>query len=453
LEGKLNSKGRITKKSKNKVTKQCNEKNSILIDSFNKIREIVRIIYIYSSYNNNEIFNVSERKLRSEKHRIKNIFEENCKDNYEKNRKYVGLCYDAVIYSKNFLSQAYFIKNFHDFDLILYFFILEILNQGPMSMDEILDEYATISYIKGKSSKDDDIVSSTTMERHLKKLLKQGLIERVKDGKRYLYKSKQEFFEDFSLGQKEAILNIANFYSEIAPYKVPGYYLQETLKSDSDIMNLNYYDNEDVYKDWYYFSGNQLHSILDEIVLFNIERNRFVEIEKYEGNKIKACYLYKIIDPIHGRLYVMTRGIDENNLVTDEYIIFRVDKLKSVRALKKKPKNLDDIDLNKRLNMWNCSISPQKTRTLEEETVQAIFYIDETKDRDLYERLLREKKWATLEKIDDGKYLFTISVIETSELVPWFRTFEGHVVILNKNLNKQFQEERDKLLRRYGVFE
>lgn len=216
-------------------------------------------------------------------------------------------------------------------------------------------------------------------------------------------------------------------------------------------MNLNYYDNEDVYKDWYYFSGNQLHSILDEIVLFNIERNRFVEIDNYRV-KLKVCYLYKIIDQLYGRLFVMTRGIDENNLVTDEYIIFRVDKIKSVKPLKKKPKNLADVDLNQRLNMWNCSIPPEKTRTLEEETVQAIFYIDEVNDRDLYERLLREKKWATLDKIGDGKYLFTISLIETSELIPWFRTFEGHVVVLNKEMNEQFQDERNKLLRRYGVF-
>ena len=48
--------------------------------------------------------------------------------------------------------------------------------------------------------------------------------------------------------------------------------------------------------------------------------------------------------------------------------------------------------------------------------------------------------------------MFTINVIETSELVPWFRTFEGHVVILNKDLNEKFQRERNELLRRYGVF-
>lgn len=434
-----------------RVTSKCNgykkydENKSVLIDKFNKIRDIIRIIYLYSSYNNNEVFKVSERTLRNEKRIIKNIFEENCKETYEKRKKYVGLCYDAVIHSKNFLSQAYFIRNFHDYDFILYFFILEVLNESHASMDDIIEKYENAS---GTSDDEENTASETTIERNLKRLLDEGLIDRVKDGKKFLYKSKSDFFEDFTLEEKELILNIAIFLSEITPYKVPGYYLQETIKSDSEIMNLNYYDNEGVYRDWYYFPGNQIHSILDEIMLFDIEENRFVEIEN-EVVIQKACYLYRVIDPIYGRLYVMTRGIDENNLVTDEHIIFRVDKVKRVTPLGKQPDNLYEIDFNNRLKMWNCSIPPDKTRTLETKTVQAIFYID---DEQVYERLLREKKWGTLEEISEGKYLFTIDVMEPKELIPWFRMFEGYVVILDEELNQQFRNERDELLKRYGVF-
>ena len=102
--------------------------------------------------------------------------------------------------------------------------------------------------------------------------------------------------------------------------------------------------------------------------------------------------------------------------------------------------------------MWNCSIPPHKTRSLELETVQADFYFDEIEDKHMYERLLNEKKWATLEKQSDGGYLFTIDVMDKNEMVPWFRTFEGYVVVLDEYINKKFKKERNELLKRYGVF-
>lgn len=433
---------------KNKVTKQGNDKNSILIDNFNKIRDIVRVIYLYSSYNNKEVFNVSDRKLREEKKRIKEMFPIYCKDNYENNKKYVGLCYDAVIYSKNFLAQAYFIKTFTDLDLMLYFFILGTLNMHPMCIESILDEYEKFIYNKDSYKSP----GCSTLDRHIKRLLEDGLIDRIKNGKKFLYKTKKEFFKEFSLDQKEAILNTVIFYSEITPYKVPGHYLQETLKSDSEIMSLNYYDNKNIYSNWYYFSGNHIHNILDEIVLFDIEKYRFIKVIKNDGINIKVCYLYKIMDPKYGRLFALTREINDDNLITDNHIILRVDRIEKVVPLKKKPKNVNQIDFDHRLKMWNCSIPPHKTRSLELETVQAVFYFDEIEDKHMYERLLNEKKWATLEKQSDGGYLFTIDVMDKNEMVPWFRTFEGYVVVLDEYINKKFKKERNELLKRYGVF-
>lgn len=423
-----------------KITKKRNEKNSILVDRFEKIRDIIRRIYLYSSYDNEEDFNFSERKLREEKRRIREMFKENCKDNYEKNKKYVGLFYDAVIHSRNFLADVYFIKSFTDFDIILYFFILGCLNERDMSFDELLEEFEKTSY------KDDDMKThNSTLERHLKRLFKEGLIERVKDGKKFIYKIKEDFWKYFSKSEKEMILDLTTFYSEISPYKVLGYYLQETIKSE--LIN---YEYEDTYKDRYYFSGNQIHNILEEIVLYKIEKNRFVEIEK-NGEKIKTCFLYRVTDTLYGREYILTREIDEDNLITDNYVIFRVDKIKKFKALKKIPKNVDEIDFGKRLKMWNCSIQMDNTRTLRLQRVEAIFYIDEKNEKELYERLLREKKWATLEKQDRGKYLFSIDLLNKKELIPWFRTFEGHVIVLDEDINNQFQKERKELLERYGI--
>lgn len=437
-------------------TKKSSDKNTILVDRFDKIRDTIRRIYLYSSYDNENDFEFSERTVRKVKHRVREMFKNNCKDNYEKNKKYVGLFYDAVIHSRNFLSDVYFIKSFTDFDITLYFLILGCLNEKDMSLNEILgvfedvlDEYKNIG-----SKEDKDTQRNTTLDRHIKKLLKEGLIYREKQGRKYIYKIKEDFWQDFSKSEKEMILDLVTFYSEITPYKVLGHYLQETIKTELlDYTELIDYDDENKYRDWYYFSGNQIHNILEEIILYEIEKNKFIEVKiKKQNKKIKVCFLYRITDPVYGREFILTRAIDDNNLITDEYVIFRVDNIESVKKLKHIPKNLDEIDFNKKLKMWNCSIQKDNTKSLNLERVEAIFYIDEENDKALYERLLREKKWATLQKKDKGKYLFTIDVLNKKELIPWFRTFEGHVIVLDDYINNQFQEERKELLKRYGIF-
>lgn len=434
--------------SEEKVVKIIGNKKNILINNFNKIRDIIRIIYLYSSYNNQEIFNVSSRKLREEKLRIKNIFDENCKDSYENSKKYFGLCYNSVIHSKNFLSKIYFIKTFTDLDFILYFFILEALNNGELSIEELLAKYEEMS-VEGDGTIFREATSST-MERHLKAMVDNGFIERIKSGKRYLYRNTEDFFEGFDRKEKEDMLNLVRFFSEITPYKAYGHYLQEVIKSDVEIMELDYYDNEKSYLDWYYFSGNHIHNILDEIMLYDIEENKFVEIEN-DDIKEKVCYLYKILDPVYGRMYVLTKGIDENNIVTDEYIIFRVDRIKSVKKLKKKPKlKKGDKDVS-RIKMWNCAIPRDRVVSLETDTVEALFFIDENEDRQVYERLMTEKKWASVVKEDEGRYRFKIDVLDKKELIPWFRTFEGYVVVLDEEINRKFEAERGELLKRYGV--
>ena len=46
-----------------------------------------------------------------------------------------------------------------------------------------------------------------------------------------------------------------------------------------------------------------------------------------------------------------------------------------------------------------------------------------------------------------------VVIVEEGLHVQRTNSVKEFVVILTKNLNKQFQEERDKLLRRYGVFD
>ena len=71
-------------------------------------------------------------------------------------------------------------------------------------------------------------------------------------------------------------------------------------------------------------------------------------------------------------------------------------------------------------------------------------------------RLQREKRCGNVLKIDDNTYRFSADVYDTSEMIPWIRTFICRITNLefsNKELEKQFKRDIEEMYRIYGVKE
>ena len=410
--------------------------DKILINNYNKTRNITRTIYLYGIYNNEHIYEVSQRKLSNEKTRIKSIYATHYKSEYYKNRKYIGLFYDQIYHSKNFLANSYFIRTFTDDDFILYFSLLEIINDKPKGVEEIIGEFDSIR-------EDIDTISKSTFDRKLSQLCKEGLVEKIPQRK-HLFKLKEEFFKDFSSEEKVDILHAVMFFVGITPYKVPGHYLIETLKNYSDVNVNNFYDDKNNYLGWFSYTNNHIQNILDEIILYNIEENKAVQIK----NKNMQCdfyYQYKICDKICGRMYVLGKVIEDNK-ITNKDIIFRLDRIKEAKKIKY-PKNCNKVE-RKDLKMWCASFDPQK-ENIEIEKVEAIFYINEVEKMYLVEKIKKEKQWGKFEKIEDNKFFFSIDVSDAMEMLPWFRSYEGYVVVLHEKLREALQQERQEMLEMY----
>ena len=235
------------------------------------------------------------------------------------------------------------------------------------------------------------------------------------------------------------------FFVGITPYKVPGYYLMETLKNYSDVNFNNYYDDENSYLEWFSYENNCVQNILDEIVLYDIEKNKAVKIinDKMECD---FFYQYKITDNTYGRIYVLGKIINGNK-VTDRDIIFRLDRIEKVIPLKTSF-TMDKIKVND-LKMWNASLDPYREE-IKLEKVQAIFYIDEEEKYYLIEKINMEKQWGTFERIAENKFLFTIEVSDVMEMIPWFRSYEGYVVVLNDKIREKLTEEREEMIKVYS---
>jgi hypothetical protein len=71
-------------------------------------------------------------------------------------------------------------------------------------------------------------------------------------------------------------------------------------------------------------------------------------------------------------------------------------------------------------------------------------------------RLEREKRIGHIEKLDEYTYRFTADVCETSEMIPWIRTFICRITELhfsNKTLEDQFKHDIKEMYRVYGIEE
>ena len=411
--------------------------HKVLINNYNKTRNITRTIYLYGIYNNEKMYGVSQRKLSNEKARVKALYKDNYKSEYYKNRKYIGLVYDKICHTKNFLANSYFIKTFTRQDFILYFSILQILNDKPNSIEEILFEF-------DKKRCEVDTISKSTFDRKINEMQKEGILQKIQKGNKFLYKLEEEFFGDFSKEERKKILYATMFFNGITSYKVPGYYLLETLKNYSEINENDFYDNNSNYTDWFSYTHSFIQNILDEIILFEIEENKCVKIIN-SNMECDFYYTNPIIDNNYGRIYVMGKVI-ENNKITDKDIIFRLDRIKETKLLKK-VETTENISIKDR-KMWCSSFNPN-IEDIKYEKVEAIFYIDEEEKYYLVDDIKREKKWGVFEKIEENKFLFSIEVSDPMEMLPWFRSYEGYVVVLHEKIRNILKNEREKLLEMY----
>ena len=69
-------------------------------------------------------------------------------------------------------------------------------------------------------------------------------------------------------------------------------------------------------------------------------------------------------------------------------------------------------------------------------------------------RLEREKRVGQVEKIDDNTYRFTADVYDTSEMIPWIRTFICRIVDIrfsNKAIERRFKNDIKRTYSIYGV--
>ena len=132
--------------------------------------------------------------------------------------------------------------------------------------------------------------------------------------------------------------------------------------------------------------------------------------------------------------------------------MYRLDRIRSVKRMEppQGPEKLDYAGERFAEYLWGTSAGEDRDRTVRhlEMRVRA-----GKEEQFIADRLMREKRNGTVERLNEDTWLFAVDVYDALEILPWIRTFTGRIESLtcsDAEVTKRFYEDLDKMYSMYG---
>lgn len=391
---------------------------------FETIRIIIRRLYLYGCYSRDDFKNiVSGRKFDNELKRAKMVLSpDNIVQTYKGKSKYTSINHDYFIEENNILYNTYLAKAFKQNEFLLYFYILQTLDDIPLSLSEV--EMNLSEFIPD--------IDRATIRNHLDKMCDEGyLISTILKNKK-MYALAPDVLSGITRDEYSELLNAVSFYMNTRTEQMAGQYCYDTIREASNINH----------RIPFVFKHKFLHQILDEEVLQEIlsaiDKKKSINFE-YNGSKRENITPYKIKEDLYfGRQYLIGFNISNSRLS-----IFRIDKISNVEKSDIYAEISDDISKY----CWCVSWKPTH------ESVSITFDFNHLTDEYLIRRLYRDKQHGKIEKTSESTYVFSIEITDPIEMVPYLRTFYGHIVKTNcAKLNDYINEDLKRMVALYEDF-
>lgn len=405
--------------------------NSELIKNFERIRDYMRLFYIYGFRSRSEMGLKSSRSYDNERRRIENWLGEHMSFRREETGKQVFISMDSRSLEHNPLYNAFKTKSFTDKDITLHFYIQDCLMSGrAMSLMELVDEIEE-KYLS--QFPDAQVLDVSTVRKKLKEYEALGLVRIGKRGKEYVYYGSEDAMDLDSW--KTAL----DFYSESSPLGVIGSFLLDRLPRHNSIFR---------------FKHHYMVHTLDSQILFQLveamSSHRWVDLTLHgmfhQAERYRRIYPCRIhISSQTGRQYLL--GIKESD---ETFQFFRLDTIHKVKPGSVEPHH---DTMMKRMEafsekMWGVSLTQQAEPEHLEMTIHA-----EKTEPFILQRLVREKRNGTVTVLDENTYLYQADVYDALEMLPWIRTFIGRIVKLecsNTAVTQRYQQDLDAMGALYG---
>ena len=408
---------------------------SELIKNFEKIREIMREFYVYGFKSREEYDRKSARSYDDERRRLESWLGDHMKFVRTPEGKNVFISIDSRVSQHNPFYKALKAKSFTDGDITLHFILFDILHSHDvaLSLPEILEKID--KHLSGFENP--MVFDESTVRKKLKEYTVQGIVVTEKQGRKVLYRREKDI-------QLPDITDVLDFYSEVAPCGVIGSFLLDKQDTDRDIFS---------------FKHHYITSAMDSDVLCTLfeamHKKCIVTVKNLsrgasEARVNRIVPLRIFISVQNGRQPLLAYQPDFNVIKS-----FRVDYLSDVKICEPSPR-FDELRCEldvMQTKMWGVTA---KRNRYYGENLEHIDFTVSIPDGEEYiiKRLEREKRCGTIEAIDKNTYRFSADVYDTSEMIPWIRTFICRITKLhfsNKTIETLFKDDIEQMYRMYGI--
>lgn len=404
-----------------------------LVKSFPKTREYVRDFFVYGFKTRTEFKHKSPRTYDNERRRLESWLNPFVHKDHLSNGANISLAIDSNLLDTNPLFRVWKTKSFTDNDIVLHFFILDLLQDGSkMTVEEITDLLLT---------KYESFFDIQTVRRKCNAYQKEGLLQKQKKGKTVVYSLDNSLA--LWLKSNENILDALAFFQLAGNLGIIGNLLTEQLDYQNQIFRVKH--------------SFFVHTLEDEILLdllnaINQQKSVILEIKSSKKgiiNTTNCVPLQIFISTRSGRRFLCAY-IDRSKRFT----CFRLDTIKRVTPLQKTEiyEELQTKLNRNREQLWGVSFQGRERHHLDKLTMT--IQVFEPEESYIVERLKREGRGGTVTKTAPNIYQYEIEVFDCNEMLPWIRTFIGRILLLEcsaKSVERRFYEDLQTMYQMYQI--
>lgn len=403
---------------------------SELIKNFEKVRAYMREFYVYGFKSRTEYDAKSARSYDDERRRLESWLGDYMHFTQTPEGKNVFLSVDSRVTRKNPFYKAWKAKSFTDGDITLHFAIFDILYdpETKMTLTELIAEID--QRLSSRMTFDE-----STLRKKLKEYAEEGIIRMEKDGRKVLYSRAPD--TDIT-----ALRDVIDFFSEVAPCGVIGSFLQDRQPKHPELFSFKHH-----------YITQAMDSDVMATLFEAIHGHRYITVDNLgkHSNEVRTVRLVPL------KLYISAQNGRQNLLAFHEKAnrlnSYRLDYMSNIRIEDEICEKFDALRgaLSKaEAHMWgvNCKWNIKHTEHVEFEIKI------EDDEQFIVRRLEREKRCGCVEKIDDNHYRYVAEVFDTTEMLPWIRTFISRITRMNcsnRTAENKFKADMQEMYRMYGV--
>lgn len=404
-----------------------------LIKSFPKTREYVRDFFVYGFKTREEFKGKSPRTYDNERRRIESWLSGFVKRDYTEKGKNISLAIDSNLLDTNPLYQVWKTKSFTDNDIMLHFFLLDILSDtGGMTIEEITDSILN----------DYEVFFDVQMvRRKCNSYVKEGLLRKEKHGKDLLYLKNPDFKS--TLAQFPMLESALQFYQLSAPLGIVGNTVLDTISSKNETFRVKH--------------SFFVHTLEDEILLelLNAMKQQFsVELMIRGTKSSNESTMLGVPLQIFTSTRTGRRFLCLYLAKSKRFTCVRMDSIKKLQLAELAPdyKTLREMLMKNHDHLWGVSFQNGGRTHLE--TVKLTLHIKEGAEDYILERLTREGKGGTINHIAPDTYTYEKEVFDSNEMLPWLRTFTGRILDIEcsaSRLKSLFYSDMEAMYQMYDI--